>query len=152
MTKPNKKAYLGDGAYVQIGSYYGEAVLTTEDGISVQNRVVLGPHEIDMLQKWLSERAAELSTKENPWSPSDGPVFIFEARHNVRELALVSGLPNSGNRFLVSAIKAAVAKTRGERGVCDMAVTIWHGDVEVDLALFDQLHDRCRQSATNFRA
>ena len=45
MTHPNKD-YLGDGAYVQEGCYKGEVVLTTEDGISVQNTVVLGPTEL----------------------------------------------------------------------------------------------------------
>lgn len=54
-----KKHYLGDGAYVQIGSYYGEVALTTEDGVSVQNRVVLGPGEMKRLQEWVTERAAE---------------------------------------------------------------------------------------------
>lgn len=51
----NCKTYLGDGAYVAIGSYKGEVVLTTENGISVQNTVVLGPSEIDGLQRWLED-------------------------------------------------------------------------------------------------
>ena len=49
---PNK-SYLGDGAYVQQGSFKGEVVLTTEDGISVQNRVVLAETEIANLLRWL---------------------------------------------------------------------------------------------------
>lgn len=54
MNEPiNFKTYLGDGVYVDIGSYKGEVVLTTENGISVQNTVVLGPSEIDALQRWL---------------------------------------------------------------------------------------------------
>ena len=52
----NFKAYLGDGAYVDMGNFSTEVVLTTEDGISVQNRVVLGPHEIDALLRWLKDR------------------------------------------------------------------------------------------------
>ncbi len=51
-----KKIYLGDGAFVQIGSFRGEVVLTTEDGVNVQNRVVLGPDEIRALLLWLGER------------------------------------------------------------------------------------------------
>lgn len=51
-----KKSYLGDGAYVQLGSFATEVVLTTEDGISVQNRVVLGPHEINALLEWLKHQ------------------------------------------------------------------------------------------------
>lgn len=56
MTAPEgypHKDYLGDGAYIQQGDYLGEVVLTTEDGISVQNRVVLGPMEIAALKRWL---------------------------------------------------------------------------------------------------
>ena len=49
---PNK-SYLGDGAYVQQGSFQCEVVLTTEDGISVQNRVVLAETEIANLLRWL---------------------------------------------------------------------------------------------------
>ena len=47
------KFYLGDGAYVDMGSYPGEMVLTTEDGISAQNRVVLGFVELLLLGRWL---------------------------------------------------------------------------------------------------
>jgi hypothetical protein len=50
------KTYLGDGAYVQLGSYASEVVLTTENGISVQNRVVLGATEIALLMHWLKQR------------------------------------------------------------------------------------------------
>lgn len=35
------KSYLGDGTYVDFDGY--SLVLTTEDGISVQNRIVLEP-------------------------------------------------------------------------------------------------------------
>lgn len=47
------KAYLGDGAYVQQGSFHGEVVLTTEFGISEQNRVVLEEFAIANLLAWL---------------------------------------------------------------------------------------------------
>ncbi len=67
----SKKIYLGDGAFVQLGSFATEVVLTTEDGISVQNRVVLGPSEIDALMGWLKRQGLiyddELST-ETPQS------------------------------------------------------------------------------------
>jgi len=53
------KEYLGDGAYVDVGSFWGEVVLTTENGISVQNRVVLGPREIQKLREWLKKLAGE---------------------------------------------------------------------------------------------
>lgn len=49
------KVYLGDGAYVDVGSYRGEVVITTEDGISVQNQVVLGPNEVLALLHFLKK-------------------------------------------------------------------------------------------------
>jgi len=45
-----RKIYLGDGAYAEEGNYRGEIVVTTEDGVSVQNRVVLGPGEMRSLR------------------------------------------------------------------------------------------------------
>lgn len=37
-----RKTYLGDGAYVEVDDF-GDVVLTTENGITVTNRVVLEP-------------------------------------------------------------------------------------------------------------
>ena len=37
------KQYLGDGVYCAPGSFDGEVVLTTEDGVSVQNAIILEP-------------------------------------------------------------------------------------------------------------
>jgi hypothetical protein len=54
MTPPiNHKAYLGDGAYVDLGAFPGEVVITTEDGISVQNSVVLDMNALRILIGWL---------------------------------------------------------------------------------------------------
>lgn len=64
-----KKAYLGDGAYVQHGSYQGEVVLTTENGISVQNRVVLSGLELVSLLSWLIDERIIKPTEPSP-SPS----------------------------------------------------------------------------------
>ena len=44
----------------------------------------------------------------------------------MNSLALVSGLPNSGNRLLVARIKTAVRRTG-----CDMGVRLYHGDHEL---------------------
>lgn len=41
------KTYLGDGAYATVGS--GVITLTTEDGVSVQNTVVLDQHGLKAL-------------------------------------------------------------------------------------------------------
>jgi len=50
------KSYLGDGAYIKLGAFHGEIVITTEDGVSVQNTVTLGPREILELQRYLKEK------------------------------------------------------------------------------------------------
>lgn len=44
------KIYLGDGCYADFDGYAIE--LTTEDGISVTNRIVLEPHIYDTLVKY----------------------------------------------------------------------------------------------------
>lgn len=59
-TDPTHKSYLGDGAYVRLGAYAGEVILTTEDGISAQNTVVLGPTETRELLNWLFERGLDV--------------------------------------------------------------------------------------------
>ena len=48
------KTYLGDGAYARTGDYRGEIILTTENGISIQNEVHLGPSEVETLLAFLS--------------------------------------------------------------------------------------------------
>lgn len=50
------KTYLGDGAYVEHGSFRGEVVLTTDNGIMETNRVVLDPGGIAVLIRWLKEQ------------------------------------------------------------------------------------------------
>jgi hypothetical protein len=51
-----EKAYLGDGVYAQVTELGLE--LTTEDGISVTNRIVLEPEVLDALSRYL-ERVKE---------------------------------------------------------------------------------------------
>jgi hypothetical protein len=64
--KTKLKAYLGDGAYVETGSYFGEIVLTTSDGIRTTNAVVLGPDECSLLIEFIkNERAANLDPQRN---------------------------------------------------------------------------------------
>lgn len=50
------KHYLGEGAYVEFDGY--SYVLTTENGISVTNTIVLGPIEYEALVAFV-ERVAE---------------------------------------------------------------------------------------------
>lgn len=54
------KSYLGDGAYVEFDGF--SVHLTTEDGISTTNRVVLEPHGIRNFEEWLDRLRSELDT------------------------------------------------------------------------------------------
>ncbi len=45
------KTYLGDGAYVEFDGF--ALVLTTEDGVSVTNRIVLEPQVYDALRRYV---------------------------------------------------------------------------------------------------
>ncbi len=59
------KVYLGDGAYVEWDGF--ALVLTTEDGISVQNRIILEPEVYAALVAFvekLKRRTAEGTEKE----------------------------------------------------------------------------------------
>jgi len=56
MPSVSKKLYLGDGVYVDASddSYY--IVLTTENGISVTNRIVMEPPVLDAFIEYLKAR------------------------------------------------------------------------------------------------
>jgi hypothetical protein len=47
------KQYLGDGAYVEFDGH--RIVLTTEDGVSVTNRIVLEPLVIEALNLYVEK-------------------------------------------------------------------------------------------------
>ncbi len=49
-----RKTYIGDGVYAQYDGY--SVVLTTEDGIAVQNTIVLEPVVITALIEFLNDR------------------------------------------------------------------------------------------------
>lgn len=60
MTVRIEKIYLGDGAYADINDC-GDLVLTTENGISVQNTVVLEPEYYAVLEAFIDQvRNAEM--------------------------------------------------------------------------------------------
>ena len=52
------KEYLGDGAYVEFDGF--GIVLTTEDGISTTNRVVLEPSVLKAFESYVTRLRAEL--------------------------------------------------------------------------------------------
>jgi hypothetical protein len=59
------KTCLGDGAYASIE--HGELVLTTENGISTTNRIVLGPTEWQALKLFV-ERTSSSSWPQDFWT------------------------------------------------------------------------------------
>lgn len=65
MTKPPQPTHLGDGAYISIGRYVGEVIITAghHDPERASNRVYLDSNAIRPLQRWLEERAAWLADK-----------------------------------------------------------------------------------------
>lgn len=47
------KTYIGDGIYAELNEQ--GLILTTEDGIFVNNRIVFEPREWQTLQEWLKD-------------------------------------------------------------------------------------------------
>ncbi len=62
---PSDKSYLGDGAYVQVGQFQGEVVLTAEDGIRITNRVVMDESGTLKLIEWLQEHGWKIRLGRN---------------------------------------------------------------------------------------
>lgn len=57
MVSEEKKEYLGDGVYVQLRN--GALLLTTENGIAVQNEIVLEAEVFDELCQYVERLEAE---------------------------------------------------------------------------------------------
>lgn len=51
--KSDQKIYLGDGAYAEFDGF--SVHLTTENGITTQNRVVLEPQCLEAFLRWLPQ-------------------------------------------------------------------------------------------------
>lgn len=69
------KAYLGDGAYVQIGSYMGEVLITAEDGVNILQRVALDEECTLHLIEWLQERGWKIRLGANEPTLSTDPAY-----------------------------------------------------------------------------
>lgn len=54
---PAMKIYIGDGAYAEFDGY--SIILTTENGISIQNRIVLEPEVWMNLERWVNTNLKE---------------------------------------------------------------------------------------------
>ncbi len=65
MPEKNAKSYLGDGAYVQVGQFAGEVVLTTENGRFVGNTVILDEQGTLKLIEWLQQRGWKIRLGRN---------------------------------------------------------------------------------------
>jgi hypothetical protein len=50
----NNKHYIGDGVYVEIEPW-GDVVLTTENGISTTNRIVLEPEVLKEFELYIEQ-------------------------------------------------------------------------------------------------
>lgn len=57
---PLHKQYIADGVYVRRGAYFGELVLTTEDGVAVGNVIVLGLEHLDFLDSYVKSWRREI--------------------------------------------------------------------------------------------
>lgn len=59
MSKPisnnGTKEYLGDGIYGQFEKLSSSIIMTTEDGIMVQNEVYLGPSEVESFIRYAAK-------------------------------------------------------------------------------------------------
>jgi len=62
-----RKFYLGDAVYAELDSF-GAVVLTTEDGISTTNRIVLEEETLDALMQWI-ERLYQEAVKAKEGKP-----------------------------------------------------------------------------------
>lgn len=54
----SNKSYLGDSVYIDINEY-GQIELTTEDGISISNNIILELEVLDLLNKWVDKMVKE---------------------------------------------------------------------------------------------
>jgi len=68
------KTHLGDGAYISPGRFLGEIILTTEDGITAQNTIYLGPGEIGSLLAWIEKHAEAMAEPPSELSADGNPV------------------------------------------------------------------------------
>lgn len=69
MTTPPNKEYLGDGVYVWLDDY-DALVLTTEDGVTVTNTVILEPAVYTALLDYVERQRKGVRTKNlSPGGP-----------------------------------------------------------------------------------
>ena len=69
------KAYLGDAVYADFDGF--GLVLTTEDGISETNRIVLEPEVLRSLVEYVDARLKDLSMFSGVLDPTPGRRGIF---------------------------------------------------------------------------
>ena len=47
--------YIGDGVYIKQGSWQGEVIIYTSNGITEENHIYLGPQEIEALKRFCAQ-------------------------------------------------------------------------------------------------
>ena len=78
------KRYIGDGVYAEFDGF--EFVLTTEDGITVQNRIVLEPEHVQAFDRFVADcvavakSAPSSSTKYKCTNPACGEEYDDEPK------------------------------------------------------------------------
>lgn len=56
------KRYIGDGVYAEVDN--GDLILTTEDGISTQNKIVLEPEVLGALFVYLGQTTSQVDNSQ----------------------------------------------------------------------------------------
>ena len=57
------KEYLGDGVYIEVDNF-GDIVLTTENGISTINRIILEPTVLEAFENYIRRLRKELEKNQ----------------------------------------------------------------------------------------
>lgn len=63
--------YLGDGCYVDLGSYVGEVKLYTSNGECATNEIMLDQRMLDRLMSWNANTVQKLMNDQQPTKEND---------------------------------------------------------------------------------
>jgi len=55
MSERKEKEYLGDSVYIEQGSFQGEVILTTDNGLGPSNTIVMDPNVVEAFLKYIGE-------------------------------------------------------------------------------------------------
>lgn len=83
------KQYIGDGVYAEFDAATLNVILTTEDGISVTNRIVLEPEVLDALGRFTKRAIYE---RQRPREPLDARAHAGDGDGAAREAGALDEL------------------------------------------------------------